>query len=105
MEESSNESINNEWKAEEAIAGNSEALLALRELIAFPLLYSSHAQHLGLKVFLSPFLTLISDEFECFLFFNFFLNFELLQWRRGLLLYGPPGTGKVSQFFSLPRLI
>ncbi|XP_021756682.1 cell division control protein 48 homolog B-like [Chenopodium quinoa] len=70
MEEStksSNESIKNEvWKAEQSIAGNSEALQALRELIAFPLLYSSHAQLLGLK------------------------------WRRGLLLYGPPGTGKTS---------
>ncbi|KNA03964.1 hypothetical protein SOVF_204140 [Spinacia oleracea] len=73
MEESSNESINNEWKAEEAIAGNSEALLALRELIAFPLLYSSHAQHLGLK------------------------------WRRGLLLYGPPGTGKTSLIRAVVR--
>uniref|UniRef100_A0A803KVN2 AAA+ ATPase domain-containing protein n=1 Tax=Chenopodium quinoa TaxID=63459 RepID=A0A803KVN2_CHEQI len=53
MEEStksSNESIKNEvWKAEQSIAGNSEALQALRELIAFPLLYSSHAQLLGLK--------------------------------------------------------
>lgn len=45
-------SCSKKWRAEEAIAGNSEALEALRELIAFPLLYSSHAQHLGLKVFL-----------------------------------------------------
>ncbi|XP_057531097.1 cell division control protein 48 homolog B [Amaranthus tricolor] len=63
---SSNESKNKEWRAEETIAGNCEALQALRELIAFPLLYSSHAQRLGLK------------------------------WRHGLLLYGPPGTGKTS---------
>ncbi|KAH9602640.1 hypothetical protein KSS87_005125 [Heliosperma pusillum] len=57
---------NSEWRAEEAIAGNSEAIEALRELIIYPLHYSSHAQLLGLK------------------------------WRRGLLLYGPPGTGKTS---------
>ncbi|CAO2830201.1 unnamed protein product [Amaranthus hypochondriacus] len=62
----SNESKNKEWRAEETIAGNCEALQALRELIAFPLLYSTHAERLGLK------------------------------WRRGLLLYGPPGTGKTS---------
>ncbi|KAL5553617.1 hypothetical protein UlMin_041018 [Ulmus minor] len=54
------------WRAEEAIAGNAEALQALREFISFPILYSSQAQKLGLK------------------------------WPRGLLLYGPPGTGKTS---------
>ncbi|CAL5396376.1 unnamed protein product [Camellia sinensis] len=53
-----------EWRAEEAIAGNGEALQALRELITFPLLYSRESHKLG------------------------------LQWPRGLLLYGPPGTGK-----------
>ncbi|KAL0538834.1 hypothetical protein IC582_022994 [Cucumis melo] len=56
----------NKWRAEEAIAGNSEALKALRELIVFPLLFSQEAKKIGLK------------------------------WPRGLLLYGPPGTGKTS---------
>ncbi|KAK7274968.1 hypothetical protein RIF29_16071 [Crotalaria pallida] len=59
-----NSNNNNQWKAEEAIGGNTEALEALRELIIFPLHYSPQAQKLGLK------------------------------WPRGLLLYGPPGTGK-----------
>ncbi|XP_073281274.1 cell division control protein 48 homolog B [Primulina huaijiensis] len=54
------------WTAESAIAGNAEALQALRELITYPLLYSRESQILGLK------------------------------WPRGLLLYGPPGTGKTS---------
>ena len=39
-----------QWKAEEAIGGNAQALQALRELIVFPLLYSREAQKLGLKV-------------------------------------------------------
>ncbi|XP_060215099.1 cell division control protein 48 homolog B [Lycium barbarum] len=55
-----------EWRAEEAIAGNTEALQVLRELITYPLLYSAESRKLGLK------------------------------WPRGLLLYGPPGTGKTS---------
>ncbi|CAN4124601.1 unnamed protein product [Withania somnifera] len=55
-----------EWRAEEAIAGNAEALRVLRELITYPLLYSAESRKLGLK------------------------------WPRGLLLYGPPGTGKTS---------
>ncbi|KAI4314075.1 hypothetical protein L6164_027016 [Bauhinia variegata] len=55
-----------QWRAEEAIGGNAEALQTLRELIIFPLHYSRQAQKLGLK------------------------------WPRGLLLYGPPGTGKTS---------
>ncbi|PIA54241.1 hypothetical protein AQUCO_00900649v1 [Aquilegia coerulea] len=59
-------SITSQWKAEEAIAGNVEALESLRELITFPIYYSKEAQKLGLK------------------------------WRRGLLLHGPPGTGKTS---------
>nr|GMD25592.1 cell division control protein 48 homolog B [Ipomoea batatas] len=54
------------WTAEEAIAGNAEALCALRELIMYPLLYSQESKKLGLR------------------------------WPRGLLLYGPPGTGKTS---------
>lgn len=41
---------NEKWKAEEAIGGNRAAVEALRELITFPLLYSSQAQKLGLKV-------------------------------------------------------
>ncbi|KAF4357531.1 hypothetical protein G4B88_026910 [Cannabis sativa] len=57
---------NNHWNAEEAIAGNAQALQALRELITFPTLYSRQARKLGLK------------------------------WPRGLILYGPPGTGKTS---------
>ncbi|PON64651.1 Spastin [Trema orientale] len=56
----------NQWGAEEAIAGNAQALQALRELIIFPTLYSREARKLGLK------------------------------WPRGLILYGPPGTGKTS---------
>lgn len=40
----------NKWRAEEAIAGNSEALKALRELIVFPLLFSQEAKKIGLKV-------------------------------------------------------
>ncbi|EXB44853.1 Cell division control protein 48-B-like protein [Morus notabilis] len=67
---SSSNTIHNDnskqWRAEEAIAGNAEALEALRELITFPILYSREAQKLGLK------------------------------WPKGLLLYGPPGTGKTS---------
>jgi hypothetical protein len=39
-----------QWRAEEEIAGNAEALQALRELITFPLYYSRDAQRLGLKV-------------------------------------------------------
>ncbi|XP_028094241.1 cell division control protein 48 homolog B-like [Camellia sinensis] len=62
-----------EWKAEEAIAGNGEALQALRELITFPLLYSRESHKLG------------------------------LQWPRGLLLYGPPGTGKTSLVRAVVR--
>lgn len=54
------------WTAEQAVAGNAEALQALRELIIYPILYSREAQKLGLK------------------------------WPQGLLLYGPPGTGKTS---------
>lgn len=54
------------FRAEEAIAGNNGALEALRELIIYPFLYSNESKNLGLK------------------------------WPRGLLLYGPPGTGKTS---------
>ncbi|XP_042056975.1 cell division control protein 48 homolog B-like [Salvia splendens] len=61
------------WKAEEAIAGNSEALQALRELISYPILYSRESKSLGLK------------------------------WPRGLLLYGPPGTGKTSLVRAVVR--
>ncbi|KAK7273349.1 hypothetical protein RIF29_14398 [Crotalaria pallida] len=69
----SNNNNNNQWKAEEAIGGNTEALEALRELIIFPLHYSPQAQKLGLK------------------------------WPRGLLLYGPPGTGKTSLVRAVVR--
>ncbi|KAM7250420.1 hypothetical protein ACFE04_022303 [Oxalis oulophora] len=62
----SNSNSNDEWRAEEAIGGNTAALQALRELISYPFLYSIEAQTLGLK------------------------------WPKGLLLYGPPGTGKTS---------
>lgn len=74
---SSNGIVNNrseeDWRAEEAIGGNGQALQALRELIIFPLLYSQQAQKLGLK------------------------------WPRGLLLYGPPGTGKTSLVRAVVR--
>ncbi|KAK4376589.1 hypothetical protein RND71_002885 [Anisodus tanguticus] len=67
MESSSGStSCASDWRAEEAIAGNVEALRVLRELITYPLLYSAESRKLGLK------------------------------WPRGLLLYGPPGTGKTS---------
>ncbi|KVH97712.1 hypothetical protein Ccrd_000188 [Cynara cardunculus var. scolymus] len=69
MESSCSSNDVRKWKAEEAIAGNAEALQALRELITYPLLYSREARKLGLK------------------------------WPRGLLLYGPPGTGKVFTIF------
>ncbi|KAJ7943332.1 cell division cycle 48 [Quillaja saponaria] len=62
-----------QWKAEETIGGNAEALQALRELIIFPLHYSCEAKKLGLK------------------------------WPRGLLLYGPPGTGKTSLVRAVVR--
>lgn len=62
----SSSNSNNQWRAEEAIGGNTEALEALRELIIFPQRFSHEARKLGLK------------------------------WPRGLLLYGPPGTGKTS---------
>lgn len=62
-----------EWRAEQAVAGNREALIALRELITYPLLYSCESRQLG------------------------------LQWPRGLLLYGPPGTGKTSLVRAVVR--
>ncbi|CAM8912852.1 unnamed protein product [Rhodiola kirilowii] len=55
-----------EWKAEEAIGGNAEAVEALRELIVLPFKNRAKARNLG------------------------------FQWKHGLLLYGPPGTGKTS---------
>ncbi|KAL6285657.1 hypothetical protein ACE6H2_010047 [Prunus campanulata] len=69
--DSNNTNTNNikdkqQWRAEEAIAGNAEALQALRKLIIYPLLFPRETQKLRLK------------------------------WPRGLLLYGPPGTGKTS---------
>ncbi|KAJ4969009.1 hypothetical protein NE237_015710 [Protea cynaroides] len=66
MESSCGSSSSSNWRAEEAIAGNGEALEALRELITYPFQYSRESRKVGLK------------------------------WRRGLLLYGPPGTGKTS---------
>lgn len=42
------------WRADEVIAGNSEALQALRELISFPILYSRESKIIGLKVHNSP---------------------------------------------------
>ncbi|XP_024987324.1 cell division control protein 48 homolog B isoform X3 [Cynara cardunculus var. scolymus] len=73
MESSCSSNDVRKWKAEEAIAGNAEALQALRELITYPLLYSREARKLGLK------------------------------WPRGLLLYGPPGTGKTSLVRAVVR--
>ncbi|KAD7116533.1 hypothetical protein E3N88_03801 [Mikania micrantha] len=73
MESSCSTNDVGKWRAEEAIAGNAEALQALRELITYPLLYSREARKLGLK------------------------------WPRGLLLYGPPGTGKTSLVRAVVR--
>ncbi|XP_057777370.1 cell division control protein 48 homolog B [Salvia miltiorrhiza] len=70
---SSKSSATAAWRAEEAIAGNFEALQALRELISYPILYSRESKSLGLK------------------------------WPRGLLLYGPPGTGKTSLVRAVVR--
>lgn len=39
-----------QWRAEEAIGGNREAVEALRELVSFPIIYSREARKLGLKV-------------------------------------------------------
>ncbi|PIN16751.1 AAA+-type ATPase [Handroanthus impetiginosus] len=72
-QQSSSSSSATSWRAEEAIAGNSEALQALRELISYPILYSRESKILGLK------------------------------WPRGLLLYGPPGTGKTSLVRAVAR--
>lgn len=41
------------FRAEEAIAGNSRALAALRELIIYPFLYANECKKLGLNVFSS----------------------------------------------------
>lgn len=75
MEASSSNSTTtgDEFRAEEAVGGNAEALQALRELITFPLLYSRQSRKLGLR------------------------------WPRGLLLYGPPGTGKTSLVRAVVR--
>ncbi|CAM8917927.1 unnamed protein product [Rhodiola kirilowii] len=58
--------IRGEWKAEDTIGGNAEAVEALRELIVLPFKNCAKARKLG------------------------------FQWKHGLLRYGPPGTGKTS---------
>lgn len=60
MEASSSNSTTtgDEFRAEEAVGGNAEALQALRELITFPLLYSRQSRKLGLRVHLSLSLSL-----------------------------------------------
>lgn len=50
IQKNGNISSTNAWKAEEAIAGNSEALQALRELISYPILYARESKIVGLKV-------------------------------------------------------
>ncbi|KAF6171420.1 hypothetical protein GIB67_009561 [Kingdonia uniflora] len=40
-------SAKKQWKAEEAIAGNTEALQALRELITYPIYYSKQFRRIG----------------------------------------------------------
>lgn len=63
----SNENTKSQWKAEDAIGGNAEALQALRELIIFPLHYSRQAQKLGLKVKFFPFISiLVYDTNICY---------------------------------------
>lgn len=66
MESSSinNGSTKDLWRAEEAIAGNVEALEALRELITFPVYYSRESQKLGLKVSIYAFHTLVLFNFR-----------------------------------------
>lgn len=86
------------WRAEEAVAGNSEALQALRELISYPLLYSRESKILGLKVQLRTRINALPLEAFWLSLINFLL---ILQWPRGLLLHGPPGTGKVCKFIFI----
>ncbi|XP_027360244.1 cell division control protein 48 homolog B isoform X1 [Abrus precatorius] len=100
----SNSDRKEQWRAEEAIGGNAEALQALRELIIYPFLFSQQARKLGLKVhfhFISisfPFLPLLLSNL-----FPLSFAFASLQWPRGLLLYGPPGTGKTSLVRAVVR--
>lgn len=96
----------NQWKAEQAIAGNAEALQALRELITFPLYYSREAQKLGLKVTTTQSIFHPLSDGYLVTCFNFVLigSWVCFQWPRGLLLYGPPGTGKVF-CFDLPYFL
>lgn len=78
---------NEKWKAEEAIGGNRAAVEALRELITFPLLYSSQAQKLGLKVScnLQSFFILIYSLLILISGFFFFLSFPSVASRSSLI--------------------
>lgn len=108
---SSNTTNKNQWRAEEAIAGNAKALQALRRLIILPLLFSREAKKLGIRVTKTPSFPILSTCYQFYVVPFHFGFWDLILsclvsgfsvffqwWPRGLLLYGPPGTGKVLAF-------
>lgn len=73
----SNNSVTNQWRAEEAIAGNARALQTLRELITYPILYSRESRCLGLKVHL---VSKFHSQFSIFSFDSIFFFFSVVSW-------------------------